>query len=75
MTDFAQPRLTTLEPIVCTLVTLEWTGNTFVLEERHRHVGGLFSDCGPSRYQYLSRGELQDVLAVLGDQLGRPGPH
>lgn len=39
------------------------------LTVRHRHVGGLMTDCPPVVYGPYSHAEMSDVLGALWDEL------
>jgi hypothetical protein len=61
--------ITSYEPVIGWSINIYSRQAGYELVEHHRHVGGMFIDCGPDLYQGLSRAELLDVVDAL---LGRP---
>jgi hypothetical protein len=62
MTHVCADRLTTLDAVIETHLHLECSNSGWTLWERHRHIGGLMTDCPASEYQSLTIGELLDIL-------------
>lgn len=52
-------------PIVETLMRTEGHADGWACWIRHRHLGGLFTDCPTEEYEKLSADELVDVIAVV----------
>ena len=60
---------TSYEPVVGWSINIFSRTNGYDLEEHHRHVGGMFVDCGAEMYYGLTRAEVVDVVdALLGQQ-------
>jgi hypothetical protein len=62
--------LLSAEPVVETRIYCRWTPDGLSIVVRHRHHGGLFTDCEPLECEKLSFRETHDVLQLLVDDLG-----
>lgn len=65
MTANCSYQLTSFEPIVEAIWRIERFHDGWQLWLRHRHYGGLFTDCGVEEYSSLSDLELVDALGAI----------
>lgn len=60
------------EPIVEVRIHLKFAGDGFEVWSRHRHYGGLFTDCEEIVCSRMTLEDALDVMACLGAE---SGPH
>jgi hypothetical protein len=58
-------RLTSLDAVLEAHLHLEMSSAGWAVWVRHRHLGGLMTDCPASSYDSLTVEELADLLAAL----------